>query len=118
MPSVANGCIRLADETGAMAGPFYVFSVSATALPTQPWRRGTVYLLPHHTFTAQPAVAVGSTQVYIAQLVSLVPVQPLAKLTVTPADFPFLSQVRGHDDQRLHEYATAMQTGAPWPSRT
>jgi hypothetical protein len=25
-------------------------------------------------------------------------------------------QIRGHDDQRLQEYATALQTGAPWPS--
>jgi hypothetical protein len=43
------------------------------------------------------------------------PVQPLAKLTVTPEDFAFLMQIRGHDDQRLQEYATALQTGAPWP---
>ena len=116
VPSVANACIRLADETGTVHGPFYVFSVSETALPTQPWHTGTVYLLPRSTFTAQPAVAVGSTQVQIAQLVSLVPVQPLAKIMVTPADFPFLRQIRGHDDQRLQEYATALQTGAPWPS--
>jgi hypothetical protein len=39
----------------------------------------------------------------------------LAKLMVTPEDFPFLTQIRGHDDQRLQEYATALQTGAPWP---
>lgn len=117
VPSVANACIRLADETGSVHGPFYVFSISQSALPTQPWRTGTVYLLPRRTFTAQPAVAVGATQVHIAQLASLAPVQPIAKLTVTPADFPFLPQIRGHDDERLQEYATAMQTGAPWPSR-
>jgi hypothetical protein len=57
----------------------------------------------------------GSHEVQIAQLASFVPVQPLAKLTVTPSDFPFLTQIRGHDDQRLQEYATALQTGAPWP---
>jgi hypothetical protein len=27
-----------------------------------------------------------------------------------------LMQIRGHDDERLQEYATALQTGAPWPS--
>jgi hypothetical protein len=27
-----------------------------------------------------------------------------------------LMQIRGHDDQRLQEYATALQTGAPWPA--
>jgi hypothetical protein len=113
--SITNACIRLADETGALQDPYYVFSVSQSALLTQPWRTGTVYLLPRSTFTPQPPMAFGSKQVHIAQLASFVPVQPLAKLTVTPADFPFLMQIRGHDDQRLKDYATALQTGAPWP---
>ena len=113
--SITNACIRLADETGTLHGPYYVFSVSQTALPSQPWRTGTVYLLPRDTFTTQSPMTLGSNQVHIAQLASLVPVPPLAKLTVTPADFPFLRQIRGHDDQRLQEYATALQTGAAWP---
>jgi hypothetical protein len=113
--SVTNACVRLADETGTLHGPYYVFSVSQSALPNQPWRTGIVYLLPRGTFTTQPPLAFGSNEVHIAQLASLVPVQPLAKLTVTPADFPFLMQIRGHDDQRLQEYATALQTGAAWP---
>jgi hypothetical protein len=114
--SITNACVRLADETGALHGPFYVFSVSQSALPSQPWRTGTVYLLPRSTFTNQPSIPFGPSQVHIAQLASSSPVQPLAKLTVTPADFPFLAQIRGHDDQRLQEYATALQTGAPWPT--
>ena len=113
--SITNACVRLADETGNFHGPFYVFSVSQAALPKQPWRTGTVYLLPRSTFTLQPSITFGPNEVHIAQLASLMPVQPLAKLTVTPGDFPFLTQIRGHDDQRLQEYATALQTGAPWP---
>ncbi len=113
--SVTNACVRLADEMGTLQGPYYVFSISQSALPSQPWRTGTVYLLPRRTFTVQPPLPFGSYQVHIAQLASFVPVQPLAKLTVTPDDFPFLSQIRGHDDERLQEYATALQTGAPWP---
>jgi hypothetical protein len=116
--SVTNACVRLADETGTLHGPYYVFSVSQSALPNQPWRTGAVYLLPRSTFTPQPPMALGSNQVHIAQLASLAPVQPLAKLTVTPADFPFLKQIRGHDDQRLQEYATALQTGAAWPKES
>ena len=114
--SVTNACIRLADETGTLHGPYYVFSVSQSALPSQPWRTGTLYLLPRSTFTTQPPMEFGANQVHIAQLASFGLVQPLAKLTVTPEDFPFLLQIRGHDDQRLQEYATALQTGAPWPS--
>jgi hypothetical protein len=114
--SIVNACIRLADETGTLQEPYYVFSVSQSVLPTQPWRTGTVYLLPRSTFTPQPPVAFGSYHVHIAQFASGVPAQPLAKLTVTPADFPFLMHIRGHDDERLQDYAAAMQTGAPWPS--
>jgi hypothetical protein len=114
--SITNACVRLADDAGTVHGPFYVFSVSQTALPNQPWRTGTVYLMPRATFITQPSMAFGPYQVHIAQLASFVPVQPVAKLTVTPADFPFLAQIRGHDDQRLQEYATALQTGAPWPN--
>lgn len=113
--SITNACIRLADERGILLDPNYVFSVSQSALPRQPWRTGTVYLLPRNTFITQPPMTFGPYQVHFAQLASFVPVQPLAKLTVTPTDFPFLSQIRGHDDERLQEYATALQTGAPWP---
>ena len=113
--SITNACVNLADEAGTFQGPYYVFSVSQSALPNKPWRTGTVYLLPRKIFITQPPMAFGPYQVHFAQLASFKPVQPLAKLTVTSADFPFLSQIRGHDDQRLQEYATALQTGAPWP---
>lgn len=115
VPSITNACVRLEEASGAVHDPLYVFSVSQSALANQPWRTSTVYLLPRETFITQPPMAFGSSKVHIAQLASFVPVQPLAKLTVTPADFPFLRQIRGHDDQRLQEYATALQTGAPWP---
>jgi hypothetical protein len=116
--SISNACIRLEDQDGKMNGPFYVFSVSRSALKLQPWRTGTVYLLPRATFMTQPPMPFGSSKVHIPQLASLAPVQPLAHLTVTPADFPFLAQIRGHDDNRLQELSTALQTGAPWPADT
>ncbi len=113
--SISNACIRLADETGTIRGPYYVFSVSRSALAGRPWRTGWVYLLPRHTFAAQPPIAFGSYEVIVAQLASRAPVEPLAKLMITPDDFPFLKNIRGHDDQRLQEYTTALQTAAPWP---
>lgn len=114
--SVTNACVRLTDNTGVIHGPYYVFSISQSMLPRQPWRTGTVYLLPRKPFMVQPSITFGSYEAHIAQLASREPVQPFAKLTVTPEDFPFLMQIRGHDDQRLQEYATALQTGAPWPA--
>jgi hypothetical protein len=82
--SITNACIRLEEDTGAVHGPLYVFSVSQAALPDQPWRAGTVYLLPRESFTTQPPMAFGSSQVHFAQLASFVPVRPLAKLAVAP----------------------------------
>ena len=113
--SITNACVCLTDETGAVLGPYYVFSVSKSALPSQPWRTGTIYLLPRSTFITQSPMSFGPYQVHFAQLASFEAVQPLAKLAIDPEDFPFLTQIRGHEDERLQEYAMAMQTGAPWP---
>lgn len=114
--SVTNACVRLVDETGAIHGPYYVFSVSQSVRPLEPWRTGTVYLLPRESFVTQPPIPFGANEVQIAQLASFLSVAPLAKLIVTPTDFPFLKQIRGHDDERFAEYATALQTGAAWPA--
>ena len=113
--SINNACIQLEDAQGTLHEPHYVFSVDQSFLARQPWRTGVVYLLPRTTFTPQTPTQLGATTVHIAQLASLEPVRPLAKLTVTPGDFPFLAQIRGHDDSRFQDYAAALQTGAPWP---
>jgi hypothetical protein len=115
MDSITNACIRLEVPIGNMQDPLYVFSISQSALPQKPWRSGTVYLLPRETFITQPPKKFGPAKVHIAQLASFVPVQPLAKLSVSPEDFPFLADIRGHDDARLQEYGAALQSGAPWP---
>ena len=74
-----------------------------------------VYILPGETFATQPSLRFGPYEVRIPQLASLVPVRPIAKLEVSPEDFPFLNDIRGLDDARLQEYGEAMQSGAPWP---
>jgi hypothetical protein len=114
--SVTNACVRLADAAGRLSPPRYVFSVSRQALPERPWRSGTVYVLPGDTFVLQPPLRFGEYEVRVPQLASLVPVRPLARVAVDPADFPFLAQVRAHDDDRLAEFAHALETGAPWPA--
>ncbi len=115
VPSVTNACVRLADAAGKVSPPRYVFSISRSELPNRPWRSGTVYVLPGDSFTLQPPLRFGEFEVRIPQLASLVAVRPVARVAVDPADFPFLSQIRGHDDDRLAEYARALETGAPWP---
>lgn len=115
VPSVTNACVRLADAAGNVSPPQYVFSISQSALPKRPWRSGMVYVLPGDSFTLQPPLRFGEFEVRIPQLASLVAVRPVARVAVEPADFPFLSEIRGHDDDRLAEYGRALETGAPWP---
>ena len=113
--TVTNACVRLVDAAGQVSPPRYVFSVSRPALARQPWRSGIVYVLPGDTFVLQPPLRFGEYEVRIPQLASRVPVRPLARVAVEPADFPFLAQIRTHDDDRLEEYTRALETGSPWP---
>jgi hypothetical protein len=113
--ATSNACIRLVNESGQVSEPRYVFSISQPALRQQPWRKGTVYLLPGDTFVNQPSLRFGTYEVRVPQLASLVPVKPFAQLEVDPEDFPFLKDIRGLDDARLEEYGQAMQAGTPWP---
>jgi hypothetical protein len=112
---ITNACIRLADPAGQVSAPHYVFSISRTALRQRPWCTGTVYVLPAASFVRQPPIPFGDYAVHVPQLASFEPVTPLARLAVAPDDFPFLSEVRGHDDARWSEYSRALQTAAPWP---
>ncbi len=113
--ATCNACVRLVDESGQVNEPRYVFSISQTALLQQPWRTGTVYLLPADTFVNQPSLRFGANEVLVPQLASLVPVRPFAQLEVDPDDFPFLKDIRGIDGTRRADYGQAMQNGAPWP---
>ncbi len=113
--SITNACIRLMID-GVVGDPHYFFSISRQALARRPWRRGWVYLLPRANFVPQEPLAFGPASVLVAQLASTEPVTPLGRLEVGPEDFPFLHSVLPHDDDRLEEYARALETGAPWPS--
>ena len=110
-----NGCILVMDAEGRPGVPHYYFSITGDALREQPWRTGCVYFLPAETFVAQPAGPYAGRTARVPQLASPVSVTPFARLRVTPADFPFLAQIRGHEDSRLGEYAQAVMAAAPWP---
>ena len=90
--SLVNSCVRVIEE-GEKRGPYYFFSINGDALPHQPWRNGTIYLLPADTFEKQPRAQYRGMEIDLAQWASLVPVRPLAKLAVAPEDFPFLAQI-------------------------
>ena len=110
-----NGCIIATDAEGRTGPPHYYFSISGGALPERPWRTGYLYFLPADSFVEQPPGPYGDQSARVPQLASPVAVRPFARLTITPEDFPFLAHIRGHDDERLAEYAQAVMSAAPWP---
>ena len=110
-----NGCILVLDANGRPGTPHYYFSISRGALEERPWRDGYVYFLPADTFVEQPAGEYGGHSARVPQLASPVPVTPFARLRVAPDDFPFLAHIRGHEDERLAEYAQAVMTAGAWP---
>jgi hypothetical protein len=65
----------------------YLFSIGSDPRDPRSWIDGTVYILPRETFTPTPESR---------ELTSPVPVAPRALLHVTPDDFPFRRQTRGH----------------------
>jgi hypothetical protein len=113
--SLTNGCIVLTDSDGRRGLPHYFFSVSREALPQRPWRTGYLYFLPAESFVEQPGGPFAGHTARVPQLASPVAVEPFARVEVAPDDFPFLPHVRGHDDERLAEYAEAVMGAAPWP---
>jgi hypothetical protein len=79
--SLINDCMRRDGRS------HYYFSVSSDVRSPQTWRDGWLYILPRETFRPHPAGT---------EWMSPTPVRPLARLRVTPADFPFLGDVVSH----------------------
>ena len=65
----------------------YLFSIGSDPRDERSWCDGTIYVLPAAPFTPTPESR---------ELVSPVPVRPRARLRVSPNDFPFRRQTRGH----------------------
>jgi hypothetical protein len=112
--SLVNSSARPLADDGSLGEPCYFFSISATALAKQPWRRGTIYFLPRDSFEPQPAIAFQGARMVVAQWASPEPVRPLAKIAVGHEDFPLLGEIRGHDWTKIAERARADPDGFPW----
>lgn len=112
--SLNNACVRVSTPAHGLSEPYYFFSISQSARSAQPWHAGMVYLLPRTTFEPHLPIHADDGEIHVMQWASSMPVVPLAKLRVEPADFPFLEQIRGHDDQVMFERARANPDGFPW----
>lgn len=112
--SLINACFRVVDGEGNRSRPYYFFSINEDAFEGNTWRNGMVYVLPRATFEQQPLDDSRGMKVEIEQWASPVNVKPLAKLDITPDDFPFLAQVRGHNNAIIGERVKLNPGGFPW----
>ncbi|HEY1014340.1 MAG TPA: hypothetical protein VGE07_16625, partial [Herpetosiphonaceae bacterium] len=112
--SLLNACFRVATPAGDEHGPFYFFSLNRDVRQREPWREGMVYILPRAGFEPKPARQQDDSTVQIMEWASPEAVAPLAKISVGPADFPFLAEIRGHDLDELMRRVEADPAGFPW----
>jgi hypothetical protein len=103
--SIRNGVTRFTRPDGEHLD-VYRFSVSSVSLPDRPWTDGALYLLPKAGFDRLPLYPGGPPS---WEWASTEPVRPLARLLVTPEDFPFLDRIGAHDDGPLLELADLWQ---------
>lgn len=112
--SLVNSCVRFESPDGAASEPYYFFSINQDALGHSPWQRGVIYLLPADTFEAEEPHFRNGSVVRTAQVASLVPVRPAAKLLIEPEDFPYLNQIRGHDLDTVVARSSEDPSAFPW----
>lgn len=109
-----NAALQFELTGGCLSEMRYFFSVSQEALEQYPWCEGVVYVLPREGFIKQPQYRLGPWTVHDPHWANANPVYPLARVQVRPEDFPFLHQVRAHDDEILMERVRANPSGFPW----
>lgn len=88
----------------------FFLSINSIAIADRPFTNATIYILPPDNFSK------------LGELTSVVPVKPLARLAIEPADFPLLNRLWGSDLGPLrHQFGARYpflgDVGA-WPTKT
>ena len=109
-----NSCLQARISPDQFSEPLYFFSITRSVLIQKPWCTGAIYILPRGSFMQESSQQAQGTEIVFPHWISSQPVQPIAKLLVTPDDFPFLDQIHGHDDEKLIRLVSADPNGFPW----
>lgn len=95
--SIRNGVMTWPDRS-SIPVDLYRFTVHKDYVGGDIWRTGTLYILSRADFEPIPFYPGGPAS---SEWASTSELKPLARLTIDPADFPFLDDVGGHDDGEL-----------------
>jgi hypothetical protein len=113
--SLFNSCLQVRLSADQLSDPLYFFSITHSVLVQEPWCEGAVYILPRQSFKQEASQQVQGMEIVFPHWISTSPAYALGRLRVGPDDFPFLSQIHGHNDEKLVELAKAHPDGFPWP---
>ena len=113
--SLFNTCLRARISPDQLSDPLYFFSITHSVLLQKPWCEGMIYILPRQAFEEEAPQQMQGMEIRFPHWISERPSQPIARLSVGPQDFPFLSQIHGHNDEKLVQLATVNPAGFPWP---
>jgi len=109
-----NSCLQARIAPDQWTEPLYFFSITHSARIQEPWGTGAVYILPRQSFIQESIQQAQGTEVMFPHWISSQSAQPIAKIIVTPADFPFLDQIHGHNDEKLIQLSSENPDGFPW----
>jgi hypothetical protein len=111
---IFNAAVRIRLPGQPFSPPFYFFSIDQEAFERGPYCPGMVYILPSAGFVQDPMQDYGGIEISVPQWAGHQAAAPLARLRVSPQDFPFLAQVRSHDPETLRARMAAEPNGFPW----
>ncbi len=73
---------------------YYFFSLNEEFKESYPWQEGMIYVLPGATFSQ-----ISHGLIRFDEWASPTAIKPIAKMRVSPEDFPFLKNVSWHNEQ-------------------
>ena len=99
--SLFNSCLRARVSADQLSDPLYFFSITQSVLLQKPWCKGAIYILPRQDFLQESPQQMQGVEIIFPHWISSLPAKPVAKIMVSPKDFPFLAQIHGHNDEKL-----------------
>jgi hypothetical protein len=101
--SLFNSCWRARISAHQLTDPHYFFSITHSFLGKNPFCDGVIYILPRQSFGQEAPQQLQGMEIIFPHWIGKEPTKPAAKLKVGPADFPYMTQIHGHNDNKLEE---------------
>lgn len=108
--SIRNGVSHFHNRAGDELA-VYTFSINQHQLADRPYCDGAIYFFPRDRFTRLMMFGDIASNEWVCRE----QLRPLARLRLSPDDFPFLEQIAGHDDGpllRLNELSRLVREAA------